>query len=1124
LDDLLPCLDQVEDLRILPLPRDLKDVYRQFLQRELGQNLQKDWHELYGPILGTLAVARGDGLTRTQLAGVVGRPSSEVDDILLTCTQYLTGNQPEGPFRIYHQSFREFLLENRSYQIYPNEANKAIARFFLEKYKNNWLTCHERYALQYTPPHLIEAMQQTELRQEGQLWSELEALLCDLHFVEAKCAAGLVYGLEADYDLALAALLEGQQEQERARAHQQEVAGYTQDMITYARAWHEARARHAADPTHYPIPAPKTISLPTIAAVRLWTDDEIQADTKQIICTPARLDRLRAFAAFVRAESHNLVQFATQPSFCVQQAYNSADVGPVVNAAERLLELQIKVPLLLQHPCQHAAYTPHPALLHVLVGHTGDVTSVSITPDGQTAISGSWDQTVRVWDLASGQCLRVLKGHTRGVSSVSITPDGQTAISGSWDQTVRVWDLASGECRHTLVGHTGDVTSVSITPDGQTAISGSGDRTVRVWDLTSGKCRHTLVGHSSKVTSVSVTPDGRAAISGSDDQTVRVWDLISGRCRRVLKLNEHSSKVITSVSVTPDGQTVVAGSWVWRTGGWDNSVRVWDLASGQRRRAPKLNEHSSFINSVSVTPDGQTAVAGYGSSNLGRRSDYTVQVWDLASGACRRILQGHSGYVGSVSVTPDGLIAISGSGDQTVRVWDLVSGKALHTLVEHAREVTSVCVTLDGRIAVSGSWDDTVRVWDLISGKCRHTLVGHSSFINSVRVTPDGRIAVSGSWDDTVRVWDLASGTCLHTLKGHTFPVTSVSVTPDGSTAVSGCGAWSGHGWDGTVRVWDLASGKALHTLVGHTREVISVCVTPDGRIAISGSADQTVRVWDLASGTCLHTLKGHTGPVTRVSVTPDGQTAISGGGMDSRGITDYTVRVWHLTSGECRYTLVGHSSKVTSVSVTPDGRIAVSGSWDGTVRVWDLISGKCRHTLVGHTDCVMSLSITPYGRTAVSAGDRTVRVWDLASGQCLALFPAPSRVTSLSEITAGGLLGVGTDGGEVIFVSLRNVRFAPLRITAVRLWLRSGRKAKKGCWDDQITTRCVYCEQSFVPPSQVLDAIHGLTAHLAPNQSPCLELPPEAWDEPGLLSECPQCHQPVQFNPFVVDRRKAKL
>ncbi len=156
LDDLLPQIAQIADLVTLPLPADLQDQYRLFLQRELARNV-KDWLKDYAPLFAVLAVARGQGLSLNQLAGITQRAFSETSLLLAACDQYLLGPQPKGPFRIYHQSFRDFLLENQTFPIFPAEAHARIADFFIKQYGKRWSICKEDYALQFTPAHLAEA-------------------------------------------------------------------------------------------------------------------------------------------------------------------------------------------------------------------------------------------------------------------------------------------------------------------------------------------------------------------------------------------------------------------------------------------------------------------------------------------------------------------------------------------------------------------------------------------------------------------------------------------------------------------------------------------------------------------------------------------------------------------------------------------------------------------------------------------------------------------------------------------------------------------------------------------------------------------------------------------------------
>jgi WD40 repeat protein len=127
------------------------------------------------------------------------------------------------------------------------------------------------------------------------------------------------------------------------------------------------------------------------------------------------------------------------------------------------------------------------------------------------------------WDA----CIQALEGHTDTISSVVFSPDGSRVASGSWDQTVRVWDVQTGQCEQALNGHTGRISSVVFSPDGSRVASSSYDRTVRVWDVQTGQCEQALNGHICGINSVVFSPDGSRVASGSWDYMVRVWDVAS---------------------------------------------------------------------------------------------------------------------------------------------------------------------------------------------------------------------------------------------------------------------------------------------------------------------------------------------------------------------------------------------------------------------------------------------------------------------------------------------------------------------------------------------------------------------------------------------------------------------
>jgi WD40 repeat protein len=354
--------------------------------------------------------------------------------------------------------------------------------------------------------------------------------------------------------------------------------------------------------------------------------------------------------------------------------------------------------------------------------------SMSFSPDGRTLASGSGD-TIRLWDLATGQEQAVLAGHTEQVTGVSFSPDGRTLASGSLDKTIRLWDLATGKEQVVLWGNTAGagVTSMSFSPDGRTLASVSHNPTIQLWDLTTGKEQAMLWGHDAyAVTSVSFSPDGRTLASGSEDKTIRLWDLATGKERAVL--TGHTDDV-TSVSFSPDGRTLASGSW-------DNTIRLWDLATGKERAV--LAGHTNLVYSVSFSPDGRTLASG--------SWDNTIRLWDLATGKEQAVLAGHTESVESVAFSPDGRTLASGSKDKTIRLWDLATGQEQAVLATGRR--ISLSFSPDGRLAaVAVSEDKTIRLWDLATGKERAVLAGHTESVDSVAFSPDGRTLASGSYD-----------------------------------------------------------------------------------------------------------------------------------------------------------------------------------------------------------------------------------------------------------------------------------------------------------------------------------------------------------------------------------------
>lgn len=168
-----------------------------------------------------------------------------------------------------------------------------------------------------------------------------------------------------------------------------------------------------------------------------------------------------------------------------------------------------------------------------LEGHNGWVTSLATTPaHPDLLLSGSRDKSLITWQLTGGEeqygiAKKSFLGHEHIVQDVTISADGAYALSASWDKTLRLWDLESGECTKRFVGHTGDVLSVSIAKNLRQIVSASRDKTVKVWN-TIGECMATLHGHNDWVSAVRISPSENSAtvISAGWDKTVKVSNMM----------------------------------------------------------------------------------------------------------------------------------------------------------------------------------------------------------------------------------------------------------------------------------------------------------------------------------------------------------------------------------------------------------------------------------------------------------------------------------------------------------------------------------------------------------------------------------------------------------------------
>ncbi len=592
-------------------------------------------------------------------------------------------------------------------------------------------------------------------------------------------------------------------------------------------------------------------------------------------------------------------------------------------------------------------------------GHSSAVSSIVITPDGKNIISGSFDQTIKIWDFETGDLIKTLDGHAGLIYSVILAPDGKHLLSGSMD--VKIWNLETGQKVKDFRGLEDSncyMKPLSITPDGKYVICSFQDDetstssiqiwyyitgtfirkintevynltitsnkkyiisapdeggTISIWDFKSGKLINELSGHRSSIRGLVVTPDNKYLVSGSKDKTIKIWNLSTGSLIKTLYGHKEG---LESVILSPDGKYII--SYTGRDTSQKNSeIIIWKFDTGQIIQT--IEHKGDPIYSIAITLDGNYIVCG---TDKGQ-----IRIWKLSSGDLIRIIKGyqkHKYIIDCIGVMDESKVIFTFSHDKLIRTLNLDSGKIVKTWEERHKKFK---ISLNGCYMISVTTDNTIKIWDLLKSKLMHLIGGKRKYYGSLVISPSSKYLLCRSSNpNSIEIIDINSEKTIKKITRLTNS-TNCAFFSDERYFIS-CG------YEKELEVWDLFRGELVKTLEGTSKGMDLIAISPNDKYIIGNLEENKIYVWEAKSGKLIIIFEGHEPHILEELIfSPNGKYFASA----SR---DNSIRVWNIEDN-CCYGPFYHHSDVITISFIPKTNFIVAGDNSSDIIVWDYLKGN---------------------------------------------------------------------------------------------------------------------------------------------------------------------------------------
>jgi len=581
-------------------------------------------------------------------------------------------------------------------------------------------------------------------------------------------------------------------------------------------------------------------------------------------------------------------------------------------------------------------------------GHSGAITTVSLSADGKVCMSYSVDSTVMIWDTDNGRLLGITTADYWDGGIVFMSPEGilviyekkknavqfMNAYTGSpmfninvFNTNVTTLDLLENICAygtekgelfifdinekkqiHTIQVGNKPITCVNISGNGTIGVCNEQDSILRFYNI-DGQLIQQLNCGDERVDKFSISYDGKLCASISNNSQVKIWNVEKGFLQKIL---EGHTEWTRAVWLSSNGELCVSGSV-------DRTILIHDIETEEILHT--LHKGADVVTAVCLSKNMKICASG--------SFNGTFQIWDVENGELIHTLEGNSDYTQSISLSSDAKVCASIPHGNELKIWDVEKGILINSLCNTKDFISPMCLSGDGKICASGVKGNSVQVWDILKSSIISTIEGSSSLVLSMCLSNDGSICIIGASDNEVRIWDTVKGNIIQTLNQHENWITSVGISTDQKMCISGSD-------DGIVLVCDIATGRVMHRFNENNSTIFSVKFSVNGDICASASRDQIV-FWDVSDGKLIYRLKGFSGDVRELVLSKEGNVCTA-------WTSDMNIYIWNVNDKILIKTFNAQELRMRTAGLSLDGRICVIGADDNILYFVDLSSENYFH------------------------------------------------------------------------------------------------------------------------------------------------------------------------------------